>query len=78
MLDSNVILDHMLVPKHEILSKKEADKFLKDNGLTESQIPRILKKDPVIKAIKAKKGDIIRITRNSATAGESVYYRIVC
>lgn len=77
MLDSKVILDHILVPKHEILSKTQAEKILKETGLTESQLPGISKEDPVIEAIKAKKGDIIKITRESMTAGKSDYYRIV-
>ncbi len=33
--------------------------------------------DPVVKIIKAKPGQVLRITRKSPTAGESVYYRIV-
>ena len=77
MLDSKVILEHILVPKHEILSKTQAEKLLKEKGLSENLLPGIWKEDPVIKAIKAKKGDIIKITRDSITAGESVYYRIV-
>ncbi|MCD4740743.1 DNA-directed RNA polymerase subunit H [archaeon] len=72
-----MILEHILVPKHEILSKTQVEKFLKENKLEESQFPGISEEDPVIKAIKAKKGDLIKITRDSITAGESVYYRIV-
>ena len=77
LLDPEIILNHTLVPKHEVLSKKEAKKFLEENKLEKSQLPRILQSDPVVKAIKAKKGDIIKITRDSITAGKAVYYRIV-
>ncbi|MCD6414197.1 MAG: DNA-directed RNA polymerase subunit H [Candidatus Diapherotrites archaeon] len=77
MLDSKVIVNHILVPKHEIMSKKESKAFLESNGLKKDQLPRILREDPVVKAIKAKKGDIIKITRNSPTAGKAVYYRMV-
>ena len=37
----------------------------------------ILGSDPVIKKIEAKPGDVLRITRKSQTAGETVYYRLV-
>jgi DNA-directed RNA polymerase subunit H len=77
VLEPKVILDHILVPKHEILSKQEAEKLLKEKGLTESQLPGIRKEDPVTKAIKGKKGDIVKITRDSITTGKSVYYRLV-
>jgi len=60
-----------------VLSKKEADALLKRYNIDKSQLPKIKKEDPVVKAIKAKKGDIIKITRDSLTAGKAVYYRVV-
>ncbi|MBI2579708.1 MAG: DNA-directed RNA polymerase subunit H, partial [Candidatus Aenigmarchaeota archaeon] len=33
--------------------------------------------DAVVEAIGARKGDILRITRNSQVAGEYTYYRVV-
>ncbi len=72
------ILEHELVPKHEIISEKEKEELLKKYGIKSlRQLPRILSSDPVVKAIGAKVGDIIKITRKSPTAGEAVYYRIV-
>jgi len=71
------ILEHELVPKHEILSEEEKKKLLQRYGIDESKLPKILSKDPVVKALKAKPGDVLRITRKSITAGETVYYRIV-
>jgi DNA-directed RNA polymerase subunit H len=76
-LPPKVVLEHELVPKHEILSKKDADKLLEEFGIKSTQLPKIRVDDPVTKALKAKKKDIIKITRDSATAGEAVYYRIV-
>ncbi|OED30577.1 DNA-directed RNA polymerase subunit H [Methanosphaera sp. WGK6] len=71
------ILQHNLVPEHTILSDEEAQKVLEDLNVRRDQIPKILPDDPVIKAIDAKLGDIIRITRKSETAGIFVAYRVV-
>ncbi len=71
------VLDHKLVPKHEILSSKEKKDLLEKFGIGKEQLPYILESDPVIKVIKAKKGDVIKITRKSPTAGKSIYYRVV-
>ncbi|MCX6814617.1 MAG: DNA-directed RNA polymerase subunit H [Candidatus Aenigmarchaeota archaeon] len=71
------ILKHELVPKHEILTAAEKKELLEKVNATEKQLPKILDSDPVIKKIEAKPGDVIKITRKSQTAGETVYYRIV-
>jgi DNA-directed RNA polymerase subunit H len=71
------ILEHNLVPRHEILPKKEAEELLKKYGVTAAALPKIKENDPVVQVIKAKKGDILKITRDSPTAGEAVYYRAV-
>lgn len=66
-----------MVPKHEILSKKESEEVLKKYGVTPDQLPKITGDDPVVQVIKAKRGDILKITRRSLTAGEAIYYRLV-
>ena len=71
------ILQHDLVPEHIILSDEEAEKVLLEKNITEDQLPKILPNDPVVKAIEAKEGDILKIVRNSATAGVAISYRIV-
>lgn len=71
------ILEHELVPKHEILPKKEKDELLKSLGITKDKLPKIFISDPVVNTLQAKPGDVIKITRKSPTAGESVYYRVV-
>ncbi len=71
------ILEHELVPKHEKLTPQEAVQLLKQLGIKPAQLPWITIDDPVVKALKAKPGDIIRIIRKSPTAGESVAYRYV-
>uniref|UniRef100_A0A7C5U705 DNA-directed RNA polymerase subunit Rpo5 n=1 Tax=Caldiarchaeum subterraneum TaxID=311458 RepID=A0A7C5U705_CALS0 len=68
---------HVLVPKHEVLSPREADELLARLGVSRDKLPYILPSDPMVKRLKAKVGDIIKITRRSQTAGEAVYYRVV-
>ena len=72
------ILKHELVPEHVILSEpKEVKKVLKELNIRKDQLPKINSDDPVIKAIDAEVGDIIKITRKSDTAGKFVTYRVV-
>jgi DNA-directed RNA polymerase subunit H len=72
------ILEHELVPKHIVLSEKEKENVMRMYGIKKlSQFPKILRSDPVIKTLKAKPGDLIKIIRKSDTAGESIYYRVV-
>jgi DNA-directed RNA polymerase subunit H len=76
-LELKKILEHEMVPKHEILSKKDSVELLKKYGITSDKLPKILENDSVIQVIKAKEGDIVKITRRSHTAGEAIYYRFV-
>ncbi|MCC6034183.1 MAG: DNA-directed RNA polymerase subunit H [Desulfurococcaceae archaeon] len=71
------ILEHELVPKHEIIPPEEALKILKELRIEPWQLPWISIDDPVVKAIGAKPGDIVRIIRKSPTAGISIAYRYV-
>ncbi|MEM0056973.1 MAG: DNA-directed RNA polymerase subunit H [Candidatus Geothermarchaeota archaeon] len=73
-----MILSHLYVPKHEILSEEEKKEIIeKYAGGDPYKLPYILASDPVVKAIGAKPGDVIKITRKSPTAGVSIYYRYV-
>ncbi len=69
--------DHILVPKHELLSEKEKEELLKILGIKPEQLPKIRVDDPIAKEIGAKVGDIVRIIRESPTAGVSIAYRYV-
>jgi DNA-directed RNA polymerase subunit H len=77
MRDEVNILEHELVPKHEIVPPEEARKILKELGVEPWQLPWISLNDPVVRAIGAKPGDIVRIYRKSPTAGTSIVYRYV-
>jgi len=75
----NIVLvpDHILVPKHEIMAKKEAEEVLKTYNCRTTDLPLIFVNDPAIVGLGVKPGDMIKIIRKSATAGESFYYRYV-
>jgi|TARA_B100002049_G_scaffold100285_1_gene74004 DNA-directed RNA polymerase subunit H len=75
----NIVLvpDHVLVPKHEIMAKKDAEEVLKTYNCRTTDLPLIFVNDPAIVGLGVKPGDMIKITRKSATAGESFYYRYV-
>ena len=71
------ILEHVLVPKHEILSPHERTELLKKLAAEKEELPKIRASDAVCKNLKAKRGDVLTITRPSPTADVSVYYRVV-
>ena len=72
-----LVPDHVYVPKHEIMSKKEAEEILKKYNCKPTEMPFIFVNDPAIIGLGVKPGDMIKITRKSPTAGESTYYRYV-
>ncbi len=71
------VTDHLLVPKHELMSPAEAGETLKRYNASPNEFPFVLSTDPPVKAIGAKAGDFVKITRRSETAGETTYYRFV-
>jgi DNA-directed RNA polymerase subunit H len=71
------IFEHKLVPKHEILTPEEKEKLLTEYRVQPYQMPRIKASDPAIKAIGAIPGDVVRIIRDSPTAGKFVSHRYV-
>ena len=75
--DVILVPDHVLVPKHEIMTKKDAEEVLKRYNCRTTDLPLIFANDPAIIGLGVKPGDMIKITRKSATAGESFYYRYV-
>ena len=72
-----LVPDHVLVPKHEIMTKAEAEAVMERYHCKPTEMPLIYVTDPAIVKLGVKPGDLIRITRNSSTAGESIYYRYV-
>jgi DNA-directed RNA polymerase subunit H len=66
-----------MVPKHTVITEEEKKVLFEKFNIAEVQLPKILAADPAIKAIDAKIGDIVKIERDSPTAGTTVYYRFV-
>ena len=71
------IQDHMLVPKHEIMTDEEISEEFSDADYDFKDLPKIRANDPVVEAIGAEPGNVLRITRESQTAGVFITYRIV-
>jgi len=71
------ISNHVYQPKHEILPKDLAEEVLLKFNARPNQLPYITTTDKGIEDLDVRPGDIIKITRKSSTAGESVYYRYV-
>ena len=71
-------MKHVLVPKHELLPEAEHKELLEKMYVTsKSKLPEIkFHIDPIARCIGAVPGDIVKITRPSASAGEATIYRV--
>ncbi len=69
---------HVLVPKHEIVPQEYHKELMDSLYITsKSKFPEIkFHIDPIARCIGAVPGDIIKITRPSQSAGESIIYRV--
>jgi DNA-directed RNA polymerase subunit H len=68
---------HSLVPKHQKLSDSEKNKLLDEYHIEIKSLPKISKEDPAVAILNAQAGDVIKIERDSLTAGKTIYYRVV-
>ena len=68
-------IKHILIPKHTKLGEKEKKELFETYSITIKDLPRIMSDDPAIAHLDAKHGDIIKIVRDSPTAGKTVFYR---
>ena len=74
---TNNIFKHRLVPKQEVIRKKEdIESILEQCNAKLNQLPIILKKDIISKLLRLTSGDICKITRKSDKCGEYSFYRV--
>ncbi len=72
------ITKHNLVPNHVILSEQEKkDLIQKYNLKKESQLPKMHRTDPIARYYGLRKGNIVKVIRESVTDTKYVTYRIV-
>ena len=78
-MDNNVLWLNKLVPKHVLLDNSEIAERLKPLQIEKKQLPKILLKDPALKALdqEAKPGDVVEIHRFDDHAGTNLAYRLV-
>ena len=70
------ILNHVLVPKHSILSKPEEIEFKRKFNILDNNIPDISYFSPVSLVLGIRPNDIVKIERKSRTAIKADFYRI--
>ncbi len=71
------VRNHELVPKHERCSETEKKSVLAKFKVEIKDLPKISIHDPAIHHLEAAPGDLIKITRDSPTAGKTFFYRVV-
>ena len=71
------LFKHYLVPVHEFASEEEVEELQEKYSIYKYQLPKISSEDPAVQLLGAKVGDVLKIKRDSPTAGEFLVYRTV-
>lgn len=71
------IENHELVPEHRKMEEDEINELLEEFNIDKSDLPELKTDDAMTKRIDVEPGDVLEITRESPTAGETTYYRRV-
>jgi len=70
------VLSYFLTSELKVLSGAEKTKLFNKFNVKENMLPKIHEKDPAVKALDAKPGDVLRIQRDDGT-GKHYTYKIV-
>ncbi|MDV2481283.1 DNA-directed RNA polymerase subunit H [Methanoculleus sp. Wushi-C6] len=71
------VLNHEMVPDHQIMSEEEVAALLATYNITLEQLPKVYHDDPAVKAIGGEVANVVRIVRDSRTAGRAEAYRLI-
>lgn len=71
------LVDHILVPKHILLSNEDSEKVIKEYKIKKKELQKYLNDDLVSRYYNAKVGQIFTIIRSSNTTLESSTHKIV-
>ncbi len=71
------ILGHELVSEHILMDESEVKELLDKYKIRKVQLPKIKVSDPAINGMGAEVGDVVKITRQSRTAGKALSFRLV-
>ena len=69
------LFQHELVPTHEFATEAEIQDIIDKYAIDVKQLPKILVSDPAVQLLGAKIGDVVKIIRDSPTAGKYITYR---
>ena len=71
------VMNHVMMPKFTILSRREKHQLFGSKCLIkEQQLPRISISDKAARYLGLRRGEVVRIERESQTAGVTVSYRL--
>jgi len=72
------VTKHEIQPKFETMDLEEKKKLLKQYSIKDSQLPRMLKSDPIARYYGLKRRDVIRIMKDKLSTKEKYFtYRMV-
>ena len=71
------VQQHVLVPKHVLMTEEEVMQLLTRYNISKKQMPSISSKDPAIKNLNVTAGNVIKVICTSLTQGKAEFYRAV-
>jgi DNA-directed RNA polymerase subunit H (RpoH/RPB5) len=71
------LVEHVSSPQYEILTQKEMEEFMAAYQVSKRKLSKMDDNDPASQYLYIKKGQIVRIIRDSEISGKSIAYRVV-